>query len=326
VWDLCLFVKKQESVSKTSCTRYGKEVPLHNVAKGRPFTIVIGSSSRRFKFQDCTTQLELLYDKPDCVPTVKEEPLSVDRTDIDNTNNLLRIVCRVHVLTSQSEGRFFRIRITVKPKHAAPQVVYSEPIRTTSKKRQAVRAPEDAIKKVRTIESGSTAMRNPQHPQNRALFATSEDAVSSPGCSMTSDQMDLVQESISRMEQVNSEMTEKMMKMQEDLLVEKAVRGVEAAFAQVVSAMTAVSSDNLRQQSFSRLVESAFRDQSSLLPIYRQIMEVASEVELQDDDKMTVESSGSSGFMPPASPNESESDCMPLTSGLQSCQSVDFVA
>ena len=132
----------QTSLAQLNCSirtnREGEK--LHVVNKSGSFTLKLRSNNN-LNLKNNTVKVELIYNDADDLITApnvlmnntnKLSPFEFS-TIIENSSNAV-VVVKIHTLSSQHQGQFFRLRIDVDQHFA-----FSEPIRVISKKRHALR-------------------------------------------------------------------------------------------------------------------------------------------------------------------------------------------
>jgi len=136
-----LVLDKQESLAVDHISRNGFSKDLYFVAKNIPFNLHV-SSSLNLNQAPIVAKLYYDFDRLEDqkeVETLKNNPLHYT-AHVNETGDRAVLEVRISVLSSQHEGAFFRIRLSVKdPKNNEEVVNFSLPIKVISKRNQVRR-------------------------------------------------------------------------------------------------------------------------------------------------------------------------------------------
>eukprot|EP00027_Filamoeba_sp_ATCC50430_P007021 CAMPEP_0168558916 /NCGR_PEP_ID=MMETSP0413-20121227/10235_1 /TAXON_ID=136452 /ORGANISM="Filamoeba nolandi, Strain NC-AS-23-1" /LENGTH=331 /DNA_ID=CAMNT_0008590089 /DNA_START=51 /DNA_END=1046 /DNA_ORIENTATION=+ len=129
------FVEKQESLAVDKFTKNGSSKELHIVAKSIPFVIHVASS---LDLNNSSFEAKLIYDAEDEkeVETVKSDPMEFV-VHVNSMGDKAAVEVRIFVLSSQHEGAFFRVKLSITEKDTEQTfTTFSNPIKVVSKRNQ----------------------------------------------------------------------------------------------------------------------------------------------------------------------------------------------
>lgn len=189
-----LVLTKQESGQQDTVYKNGENKLLHTVVKVHPFIIELGLDGEfdrhSVNFHKCPLEATLMYDTPAGSPPkpvhyVSRVPVEYNCTVLNAEGDKVRVECALHVLSSQHEGAYFRLRFSMAPGCGDLQVL-SDPIRVVSKQLQLRKFKEEKARQQQLLAAQQKQQQQQHQEQERGSTKRSFD--------------DMLQETLSRIE------------------------------------------------------------------------------------------------------------------------------